>query len=230
MLAYLIRHAESLANARQSGSLNSRLSDLGHRQCDALVRRLSQSAPVAIYSSPYHRCLETARPLAAALSLPIRVRPELCEFHHQPTATQRKTDLPTLDELVRADPNVTSCPDWTGSFDFPTLDEPFDSLLLRTRGLADYLKSRWTADETVVVISHGSPIARLIDAWLTDVRGPSFRFIIDNAAVSAIRRHDVASSLICLNESSHLASLPAPAGASFNDDGTVKSSPPAGYW
>jgi broad specificity phosphatase PhoE len=98
------------------------------------------------------------------------------------------------------------------------------------RSFADHLKARWTRDECVVIFSHGSPIARLIDAWLTDTTGPSFRFIIDNAAISAVRHQDGLSSLICLNESSHLAGIAAPVGSSFNDDGIVKPHAPSSYW
>lgn len=230
MLAYLIRHAESLANARQSDGLNSRLSDIGHRQRDAVAKRLARAAPVAVYSSPFQRCLETAEAVAAANSVPIRVRSELCEFHHLPEGTDRSVEIPTIHELIKVNKVVIECPDEADSCDWPSLDEPFEALLDRTRKFADYLKSRWTGDEAVVVISHGSPIARLIDAWLTDAPGPSFRFIIDNAAVSAVRHRDGVSSLVCLNESSHLVGIPSPAGANFTDGGIAKAEPPSGYW
>ncbi|HVP13444.1 MAG TPA: hypothetical protein VMV94_19885 [Phycisphaerae bacterium] len=50
-------------------------------------------------------------------------------------------------------------------------------------------KARWLApDNVVILIGHGSPIARLIEAWLTDDQpGASLRFTIDNAAVAALR-------------------------------------------
>jgi len=230
MLAYLIRHAESTSNLEQTDSLNSRLSDLGRRQSDALAARLRSAAPEAIYCSPYQRCLDTAAPLAAGTGLPIRVRPDLCEFHYLPPGAIRSTELPALAGLVESNPGVEGCPDWNAAFEWPTVDEPLDALLQRTRGFADELKSRWTGDESVVVISHGSPIARLLDAWMTVERGPSFRFIIDNAAISAVRHYEGVSSLICLNDVSHLAGLPAPAAANYRDDGTLRAVPPTPYW
>lgn len=230
MLAYLIRHAESLGNVRQSDSLNADLSPLGLQQRHALAERLAAANPVAIYCSPYQRCIDTIAPLAAQLSLPMRVRPDLCEFHHLPPETELAIELAVMDELIAANEHVIACPDWNGAFDWPGLGEAFDSLLTRTREFGAYLKERWTADESVVVVSHGSPIARLIDGWLTDARGPSFRFIIDNAAVSALRYRDGVSSLVCLNETSHLVDLPAPVGANYSDDRTIKAPPPSAYW
>ena len=113
------------------------------------------------------------------------------------------------------------------------MDEPLPEMIRRMRALAVYLKSRWQGEEdAVVVISHGSPIARLIDGWLTDPGppGPSFRFIIDNAAVSALRFHKGVSSLVCLNDVSHLVGMPAPAMANYREDGSIKPAPPSSYW
>ena len=81
-----------------------------------------------------------------------------------------------------------------------------------------------------MLVSHGSPIARLVEAWLTDQPGPWFRFTIDNAAVSAFRYHEGVSSLVCLNEISHLRGLPSPSRANFREDGSIKPIPPNGYW
>ena len=79
-------------------------------------------------------------------------------------------------------------------------------------------------------MSHGSPVARLIEAWLTDRPGPWFRFTIDNGAVAALRHHDGVSTLVCLNEISHLRGLPLPDGSNFLADGGVKPSPASAYW
>jgi probable phosphoglycerate mutase len=49
------------------------LSKAGQKQADELVARLSDVPIGAIYSSPLERCMETAKPLAAARKL--RVRP-----------------------------------------------------------------------------------------------------------------------------------------------------------
>lgn len=230
MLAYFVRHAESLSNLKQTDSLNAGLSDLGRRQADALADRMANADLKAIYASPYIRCIETAIPLAERLSLPIRIRPELCEFHHLPPGKVAPNELATIEEISKAHPLVSECPDFGDAFEWTATDEPFEALLARTRRFATFLKSHWTAHEAVVAFSHGSPIARIIDAWLSDATGPSFRFIIDNAAVSAARFHAHVSSLVCLNEVSHLTGMPAPSAANYTDQRTIKAVPPSSYW
>ncbi len=231
MLLFAVRHAESLANIDKSAGLNAALSLLGERQTQALVDRFAARPLKAVYSSPYLRCIQTARPIAERLGLPVRIRPDLAEFHHLPRGASADTELPPIDVLLRHQMGLSPCPDWAESFDWPAVDESADQLVRRMQRLESYLKSRWTDEnDAVLIISHGSPIARLVDAWLTNQPGPSFRFIIDNAALTALRYHAGVSSLICLNETSHLAGLPAPAASNFDQDGLPKAVPPSGYW
>ncbi|MFQ5500974.1 MAG: histidine phosphatase family protein [Phycisphaerae bacterium] len=231
MIAYLVRHAESLSNVKQAESLNDGLTDLGERQVEALARRLSGVAVRAIYSSPFRRALDTALPLADVCGQPVFLRPELCEHHHLSEGTEVDIELATVEEITRRDTRLMPCPDHAGSFDWVPVDESFMRLVARVQSFAGFLKKRWPADEdAVVVVSHGSPIARLIEAWLTDEPGPSFRFIIDNAAINGVRYHEEISSLVCLNEVSHLAGLPAPASANYRGDGSIKTVPALSYW
>jgi len=231
MIAYLVRHAESLSNVKQAEGLNDGLTDLGRRQVEALARRMSGVAVRAIYSSPFRRALNTALPLADACGQSVYLRPELCEHHHLPEGTEADTELATVEDITRGDSRLMPCPDHAGSFDWVPADESFTRLVIRVQGFVAFLKERWPGDDdAVVVVSHGSPIARLIEAWLTDAPGPSFRFIIDNAAINVLRYHEGVSSLVCLNEVSHLASLPAPETANHRRDGSIKTVPARGYW
>ena len=82
---YLVRHGESTWNA--AGLLQGRtahvpLSALGRAQAEELARRLG-SVPVAeVYTSDQLRCLQTARPIAAAHGLWPRPDPALREQGH----------------------------------------------------------------------------------------------------------------------------------------------------
>ncbi len=231
MLTYVVRHAESLANLAQHKGLNDGLSALGTRQVEALVKRFEPAAVGAVYASPFVRCLETALPIARSLGLPVRVRPDLCEHHHLAPGTVADTALDTMQDLADRYPEVVPCPDHAGSFDWVPADESFEAMLARAGALAAYLKDRWRGeDDIVVLISHGSPVARLIEAWLTDRPGPWFRFIIDNCSVSALRFDGGISTLVCLNEASHLAGLPPPAAANWTDDGLIKPKSASGGW
>lgn len=231
MLVYAVRHAESLANAEQDDTLNSGLSRLGTRQVQALVKRFASTEVAAVYSSPFLRCIETAVPIAQALKLPVRLRQELSEYHHLEPGTPADTNLDDIDRIVKRHPEVIPCPDHPGPFDWPPADESFDNVVARTQAFTAFLKGRWQDPEgTIIVISHGSPVARLIEAWLTDQPGPWFRFVIENGAVSALRYHEGVSTLACLNEISHLRGLPPPQRAGFRDDGSIKPVPTSGYW
>jgi broad specificity phosphatase PhoE len=231
MLVYAVRHAESLTNAGLDEGLNSALSSLGEDQTSALARRFSGVRITAIYSSPFLRCLQAALPVAQAAALPVFIRPELSEHHHLEPGTAMDLGLDSVRDIVRRHPGVVPCPDYPGPFDWPAADESSGDVIARMRAFAAFLKHRWPdSEDTIVLFSHGSPIARLIEAWLTDQPGPWFRFTIDNAAVSAFRYYDGVSSLVCMNEISHLAALPAPKLANFRDDGSIKAVPPNGYW
>lgn len=231
MLAYVVRHAESLSNVDAAAGLNSDLSTLGEQQAEALAERLRAVPLSAIYSSPFARCLATARAVGDGLDLPIRVRPDLCEHHHLSTKTKVDTGLEPMDDLARRHAGVVACPDYELPFIWVPTDESFAQLVVRMRAFAAHLKARWTGeDDVVVVLGHGSPIARLIEAWIIDQPGPSFRFTIDNCAVTALRFCEDISSLVCLNEVSHLRGLAVPSRANYTEDGRIKPQPPTSYW
>ncbi|RIK69350.1 MAG: hypothetical protein DCC65_01000 [Planctomycetota bacterium] len=227
MIAYLVRHAESLTNAALSRSLNPDLSPLGRRQSEALAQRFGRLQITAAYCSPFRRCLETVLPISEARGLPIRIRPELHECHHLPAGTRVENELPPLDEITRSCPLARVCDDWAGPVVWPPADERGVDLFARMKSFASYLKSRWgDADEAVLVVSHGSPLAKLVDAWLSEHPGPSYRYVVDNAGVSALRWKNGVSTLLCLNEMSHLIGLPSPEIANYESDGSLKKVPP----
>jgi broad specificity phosphatase PhoE len=81
----LIRHGETALNAesRFRGRFNVDLNDRGRSQAEALARGLPGFFPIDhIYSSPLKRCLETARPLATALGLPVVAEPRLIDLDY----------------------------------------------------------------------------------------------------------------------------------------------------
>ena len=78
----LIRHGENeyVKKGRMAGRLPGvHLNETGLKQAQVLAEKLSAAPIKAIYSSPLERAIETARPLAEALGLPIQIRPSLIE-------------------------------------------------------------------------------------------------------------------------------------------------------
>ncbi len=136
------------------------------------------------------------------------MRAELFEYHGLVPGTpaelvlNRPSEFAQRPDGIRLDGDIPAIEDW------PLIHESREDMIVRTRSMARYLMDRWpAADDVVLVISHGSPIARLIDAWLTDQTGPSFRFVIENATVNTVRYENTVRSLMRLNDASHLVGL-----------------------
>lgn len=234
MLALIVRHAESRHNDGTVETPDSDLSDLGRRQADRLADRLATVPIRAVYSSPYRRAIATALPAARKLGLPVRLRAELCEFFGDTRLNLAGFTLPSVDELSRAHTGVGADPDASGTpagESWPPFDESLADCIERQRRLVMHLRQRWTAEDDVVALfGHGLPVARFIEAWLLDQPGPGFRFIMENAAVNALRFARGTASLLCLNDTLHLAGLPLPRGSAFTPGGGFRPGPPASYW
>jgi len=83
-LAYVARHGETDWNraGRYQGRLESTLTELGRRQALALAEALRGSGARRVIASPLSRCVETARPLAAALGVELETDERLLEIAH----------------------------------------------------------------------------------------------------------------------------------------------------
>jgi 8-oxo-dGTP diphosphatase len=76
----LVRHGS--AGDRDEWDADDRerpLDKRGRRQAQELVSRLAAYRITEIHASPYHRCVQTVEPLAAAHDLELHLRPELSE-------------------------------------------------------------------------------------------------------------------------------------------------------
>ncbi|MCL5111184.1 MAG: histidine phosphatase family protein [Chloroflexi bacterium] len=72
---YLVRHGQTEWNKveRYRGTIDVPLNDVGRGQARALARRLqAEKDVVAVYSSSRGRALDTARPIAEVLGLPVQ--------------------------------------------------------------------------------------------------------------------------------------------------------------
>jgi broad specificity phosphatase PhoE len=77
----LLRHGQSEFNLhfgatrRDPGIVDPRLTELGHAQAEEAAQHLLGQGIERIIVSPYTRTLQTARPVAAALGLPVTIDP-----------------------------------------------------------------------------------------------------------------------------------------------------------
>ena len=76
----LIRHAQARSHDGLYGA-DTPLSDIGHRQAKATAKALSVGISIAaVYSSPFPRALDTAKPIAKRLDLELVIDDRLAEF------------------------------------------------------------------------------------------------------------------------------------------------------
>lgn len=80
MPIFLVRHGKAGSRQNWKGPDRERpLSKRGRRQADGLVDLLADRDVETIVSSPFVRCVETVRPLADKLGLPVETARELAE-------------------------------------------------------------------------------------------------------------------------------------------------------
>ncbi len=209
MLAYFVRHAESESNAGLSGGADCVLSDPGCRQVERLTDRLARAGVRAIYSSPLRRAILTAMPLAERLDLPVWVRPDIVEHFWSGFSNLEDFEPGTLQDLAKVWPRVVLDPALpAGCWGWPVWPESVETMAGRMRRFVEHLKAAWTgADDVVAVFSHGAPVARGLEAWIIDEVGPEYRFGIVNATVNLVRHQDGVSTLLAVNEASHLVGV-----------------------
>jgi phosphohistidine phosphatase SixA len=101
MSLLLVRHARAGDRSRWRGDDRERpLDEVGIAQARGLVELLGTFTIEAILSSPYHRCLQTVEPLAAARDLVIEARDELGEEHQLTEGVELVQSLAGRDVVV----------------------------------------------------------------------------------------------------------------------------------
>lgn len=93
-MLYLIRHGEAAAS--WGDHPNPGLSELGHRQAEAVAEELAELGVRQIVSSPMQRCRETARPLERLLGVKADIVEEVSEIQTPPGVKDRVSWLRTF--------------------------------------------------------------------------------------------------------------------------------------
>jgi len=133
---YLVRHGETVDNARQlmQGQTQGQLNATGFEQAEALRDRLQDVAFDAVISSDLHRAVQTAEILAAPHRLPV-------------------TQTPLLRERDWGDFTGRFIPELKG-LDFPENVEPLEALLARGRQFLDFIRESYP-EQCVLAVGHG---------------------------------------------------------------------------
>jgi probable phosphoglycerate mutase len=178
-LVLLIRHGlTDHTGKRLTGwTPDIHLSKVGRAQAEALVERLAAIPVGAVYSSPLERCMETAKPLAAARKLRVRPAKNVGEVRYgdwtgKPLAQLARTKLW---KTVQQNPSNARFPNGE------SLLEVQERAVAAVESIAaEHPK------QAVAVFSHGDPI-RLLVAHYAGIHADLFqRLVVAPASVSAI--------------------------------------------
>ena len=196
MLIYCVRHGESAYNAqgRIQGQSNVPLSPLGLRQAQALVPALAQLPIQAVFASPLSRALETARPIAEALKLPISTDERLMEINAGVFQDRLRS------ELTEAYPQEYA--HWKSSdpdFRIPGGESRRD-LMLRCKAAFEAIHA--AGHRQALVVAHGGSLTAAFKA-LAGVPAERNPFSLYNGSISILRwENDV--QILTLNQIDHL--------------------------
>lgn len=159
MQVYLVRHAQSRANADMTcRDVDCELTELGGRQAELVAAELSRETFTQVLASPYRRTVVTAREIAAASGSPLALLP-LAHEHHgiapagwlPPTRAEllwRYIDLPLVGDV----PETT----------WHRLPETCEQVAARMQEAVALLRDRYSDADRVLLVSHASPIQQLI--------------------------------------------------------------------
>lgn len=195
----VLRHGSTLWNQerRYQGCVDTRLSDEGRAQAEALARALADRPLSAVYASPLARAQETARAIAACHGLPVLTAPafrEIClglwEGH---TVSEVKARFPELYAAWVERPHTMAMPN----------GESLAGVRERVLEGLDQLRAAH-AGETVCLVSHGVAIRLLILEALGLLPEQLWSIQVSSAAISEVEYRHRWPTVHRLNIRSHL--------------------------
>ncbi|GAB4583029.1 hypothetical protein Ntsu_08610 [Nocardia sp. IFM 10818] len=205
----LLRHGETALTPERrlsgSGGSDPALSETGRRQAEAVadllaspVRRADHGPVRAVVSSPLRRCRETAAAAARRLGLEVLIDDGLREADFGGweglTFAEVREKCPGAFAAWLTSP--ASIPGGTG--------ESFESVAHRVALSRDKLLARY-AGETVLVVSHVTPVRQLIRLALGAPPESLFRLDTAAASLSAVAYDGAGNAAVrFLNDTSHL--------------------------
>ena len=195
----LLRHGQTPMSVqkRYSGRSDPPLTEVGVRQAAAAAKRLASAGIDAIVSSPLQRAVRTAEEVAAVTGLPV-------------TADEgfRETDFGAWEGLTFAEVRERWPAEMTAWLADPSVAPPggesFAQVSERvTAALHRILAER--AHQTVLIVSHVTPIKTLVAAALLAPPAALYRMHLDVAALCEIDYYaDGPAVLRSFNDTAHL--------------------------
>ncbi len=195
----LLRHGQTdlSVQGRFAGRGDIPLTSVGVQQAVAVGKRLAGRSVDLVVSSPLRRARDTARAVAAARSSPVVVDDDLAE-----TDFGDWEGLTFAAVMARWPAELTA---WQGDADIaPPGGESFAAVARRVNGALDRLLAEH-AGQTIVVVSHVTPIKTLVCRALLAPPAAMFRMYLEVASLcEAAWFSDGPAVLRSLNDTAHL--------------------------
>ena len=196
----LLRHGQTPMSVqkRYSGRTDAPLTDAGVRQAAAAAKRLASAGIDAIVASPLQRAVRTAEEVAAATGIPVLTDDGFRETDFGAweglTFTEVRERWPSEVTTWLADPDAA-----------PPGGESFAEVSTRvTAALYRVLAGR--DGQTVLIVSHVTPIKTLVAAALLAPPAALYRMHLDVAALCEIDWYaDGPAVLRSFNDTGHLS-------------------------
>jgi probable phosphoglycerate mutase len=196
----LLRHGQTPMSVqkRYSGRTDAPLTDTGIRQAAAAAKRLAPAGIDAIVTSPLQRAVQTAEEVAATTGIPVLTDDGFRETDFGAweglTFAEVRERWPSEVTTWLADPSVAP----PGGESFTDVSERVTAALHRV------LAGR--ARQTVLIVSHVTPIKTLVAAALLAPPAALYRMHLDVAALCEIDWYaDGPAVLRSFNDTSHLS-------------------------
>jgi broad specificity phosphatase PhoE len=198
----LLRHGQTQLSVDKlfSGIGDPVLTEVGLAQAALAANRLAGSKATAVISSPLSRARQTAEAVAGQLGLEVEVEEGFRETDFGDWEGYSFSDIrkkwPRELEAWLADSAVA-----------PPFGESFDATTTRVRQARDRVLAKH-GGETVVVVSHVSPIKTLLRLALDAPHQAMYRMHLDLACLSEVQWFSDGPAVVrSLNDTHHLASL-----------------------
>lgn len=190
---YLLRHAESEANAKGvlAGRDNSvNLTTKGRKDSHRLNSLLAKIEFTSIYSSPITRCLQTIKPyLENHSKIDLQITDSLIEMDYGSWSGKKLSDLCKKKEwmLIQSQPS---------DFTFPN-GESFQEMRRRVK---KFLNSLIDLEGPILLVSHGDVIKMALSITLDLPLNKFQNFMISPASLSSVNYSKSSKSIISTNQ------------------------------
>lgn len=201
---YLIRHGESVANTKgiyQGQTYDTKLSQLGVRQAEAIAGRLRHEQVRRIIASPLTRARETAGTIALFHPVTIDIHRQIIETNHGAWEGKRAADIarqwPGMYRLWATKPSRVRFPG----------GETFGDLQKRVW--------RWWIDTaphctgTTVIVTHDNVIRIILAGILGMPADSMWTFELQPTGITTIEVVRKKATVLALNDTGHLRGLHA---------------------